>query len=161
MQIFHNICTAFPMDDNSKRLSAIGWLMILISALSKDNLDIHQALQSTSTVQRNAIISAKTYMNFNYNTNISLEDIANSIHMSPNYFHKLFTSACGISPLQYLTGLRIEKAKAELMYSERSVAQIAESCGFNSYTYFCTVFKSNCGVTPGEFRKSSSKYYNI
>ena len=160
-QIFHNICSSFPTSDDSKRISAIGWLMILISSLSKDSKDIHQALQATSTVQRNAILSAKTYMDFNFNSDISLEDIANSIHMSPNYFHKLFTSTCGISPLQYLTSIRIEKAKSELMYSERSIAQIADSCGFNSYTYFCTVFKRNCGVTPGEFRKSGSKYYSI
>ncbi|MBQ8848944.1 MAG: helix-turn-helix transcriptional regulator [Clostridia bacterium] len=160
-QIFQNICSDFPPVNNTKKLSVIGWLLILISELSNDSHSLHQVTQITSKAQRNAILSAKTYINFNYRNDIKLKDIADSVHMSPNYFHKLFTSACQISPLQYLTKIRIEKAKTELMCSENTITQISESCGFNSYSYFCTVFKHYCGITPTEFRKSGNKYYHV
>ena len=135
--------------------------MILITSLAKDSKDIHHAVQETPENQRAAILSAKTYMNYNYKSDIKLQDIASSIHMSPNYFHKLFTSACGITPLQYLIKIRIEKAKSALMCSERTITDIAENCGFNSYSYFCTVFKKHCVMTPTEFRKNGNKYYQI
>ena len=161
LHIFQNIISAFPSDTDTKRIASIGWMMILISELVKDGNDINQVIQQTPEMQRNAILSAKTYMNFNYSLDIKLQNIADNIHMSPNYFHKLFSSTCGISPLQYLTNVRIEKAKKELMCSESTITQIAENCGFNSYSYFCTVFKKYCGLTPTEFRRKGSKYYKV
>ena len=160
-QIFKNISAAFPADDEIKKISAAGWIMILISELVNDSKELHETVRETPEIQRNAILLAKTYMNINYKYDIKLKDIADSVHMSPNYFHKLFTTACVVSPLSYLTKIRIEKAKSELMGSEKTITDIAERCGFNSYSYFCTVFKAQCGMTPTEFRKSGNKYYNI
>ncbi len=88
----------------------------------------------------------------NYNRNISLEEIAKSASLSPYYFHSLFKKIYGVSPLDYLTEVRIANAKHQLLSTELSVTEVAFNCGFNSQPYFNYTFKKMVGETPLKFR---------
>ena len=160
-KIFKNIASSFPEGNETDELFSTGWLLILISELIKDRTDISEKMSSTPQLQQSSLLSAKAFMNHNFKYDIKLKDIADSVHLSPNYFHKLFTSSYGISPLEYLTNERIKKARSELLCSEKTITAISSDCGFSSYSYFCTVFKKACGVTPSEFRKKHSMNYSI
>ena len=59
-----------------------------------------------------------------------------------------------MSPMAYIHAFRIEKAGILLRNTESSIAEIAESVGFDDFSYFAKVFKQHTGVTPREYRKA-------
>lgn len=105
------------------------------------------------------IAKAKRYIETNYTETISLKDIANAVHLSPIYFHNIFTSACGISPHNYLINCRIAEAKRQLWNSKIPLDLVAENCGFGCQQYFNKIFKKQTGTTPGKYRKEFQQNY--
>lgn len=93
-----------------------------------------------------------SYINENYEYDISIEELAEKFGYSSRYIRKCFKEETGISCSQYITSLRVEKAK-ELLWSGRgTVTEIAAGTGFNSSQYFCRVFQQYTGMTPLEYR---------
>jgi len=73
----------------------------------------------------------------------------------PDYFRRCFKTVTGITPLAYITKLRINQAKILLEQSSFiSIANIASNCGFCDSFYFSTCFKRHIGKSPSEYRKS-------
>ena len=134
--------------------------MLLIANLQRESRMTSMHGRKLPWVQRNAIAIARAMINENYRQELSLRVLADGVHLNPNYFHRLFTAACGITPLQYLTEVRISHAKYELLNTDRSVTEIAELCGFSTYNYFCAVFRKRCGMSPRDFRKKANNYYD-
>lgn len=91
-----------------------------------------------------------------YREDISVEQLAARCNLSVSYFHKLFVQATGTTPNRYLMMTRLTAAKAMLLSSNQSVAQIAESCGFSSQGYFCDCMKKYTGMSPRQFRRSAN-----
>ncbi|MGM9625767.1 MAG: helix-turn-helix transcriptional regulator, partial [Eubacteriales bacterium] len=89
---------------------------------------------SSLQLRRNICDRAIAYMKENLYTSCSLSDLAAAAHVSPIYFHSVFKSVHGITPLSYLTQMRMERAKILLQTQSMSPAQIAEACGFASET---------------------------
>ena len=83
--------------------------------------------------------------------------LAERAAVSEVYFRKLFTEEYGVSPMQYVRTLRIEKAKDMLLGDYSSVAAIAEVTGFASVYSFCRAFKSTTGLTPTEYSRHSRR----
>ncbi len=98
------------------------------------------------------IIKAMDYLLEHYTEAVTLDDVARSVYLSPNYFSKLFSEINGMTFSDYLTRLRIEKAHSELSRTKKSVAAIALECGFSSFSSFSKKFKQICGYTPSELR---------
>lgn len=88
-------------------------------------------------------------------SSINIELLSNLSGISSVYFRKIFTKIYGISPLQYVNRIRIEKAKSMLIGDYGSVTQIAELSGFSSVYHFCKSFKKATGLTPTEWSKSA------
>lgn len=86
-----------------------------------------------------------------YHENITLADMAASIHMNPNYFCRFFKSIAHQTPVQYLNFYRIESACEKISSSDKSMTEIALECGFNDISYFVKVFKRYKLVTPTEY----------
>ena len=105
------------------------------------------------------IANSKRFIETNYMKSITLKDIANSVNLSPIYFHNIFSSACGMSPHDYLTNWRISIAKKQLWNSDISLDIIAENCGFGCQQYFNKIFKKETGITPGKYRKEIKQNY--
>lgn len=99
-----------------------------------------------------AIIKALKLMKENYNTLNSIEDIADGVGLSKYYFIRMFTREIGISPIKYITKVRIEKAVELLHSTDNTIDEIAKKIGYSNGNYFIKVFKSCLGVSPGEFR---------
>jgi len=101
-----------------------------------------------------AVSRARLYLEEHFNDpNLMLQDAAEAVHLSQSHLSTIFTQETGMTFTQYLTALRIAKAKELLENSEKRSSQIAQDVGYNDAHYFSYLFKKNTGVTPGEYRK--------
>ena len=88
----------------------------------------------------------------NYKQKILIADIANSTHVSRAKTYQLFERFAHMSPNTYLTNYRLAKSMDYLQSTNLSVLEIAALCGFQSPSYFTSVFRKEKGVTPKEYR---------
>ena len=100
------------------------------------------------------IASAKEYIKKNFNSDISLEDVSREVNISPYYFSKLFKDETGEGFVEYLTNLRIDKAKELLSGTNYSMKEICQMVGYTDPNYFSRIFKKNVGVTPTEYKEN-------
>lgn len=113
-------------------------------------------IKSIDTMDYANIERIKKAINFikqNYNNQIHIEDIAGTCNMSPSYFCSVFKKTLGITPIEYLTKVRIQKAIELLSYTDMSITEIAFEVGFNSATNFNISFKKYTGTTPKSYRR--------
>lgn len=96
---------------------------------------------------------AKRFMEQNYHIDLSLNDLANHIFVSPYHLSRTFKNDVGVSPIQYLIQYRIEVAKKLLRTTNLSIAEIAYKIGYPNPNYFNLIFKKLTGTSPGKFRK--------
>lgn len=97
---------------------------------------------------------AVSYMNRHYTDSaLTVETLCSLCGMSDTYFRRLFFREFGMTPLKYLTDLRIGYAKELLSSGYYTVRQVASNVGFEDAKYFCTVFRKKCGCTPSEFAR--------
>lgn len=98
---------------------------------------------------------AEDYIQANYSRNITLEDIAGHTGFSIYYFSKLFKQQFQMNFVDYLTKVRIEKAKTMLQEGQASVKEISSSVGYSEAGYFTRVFKKETGVPPSVYQKNA------
>ena len=93
------------------------------------------------------------YLDENYSKDISLGDIADFAGVSKTHLCRLFQDAYKIRPFEYLTQIRIKKAKEMMqMYPKMLTSEISDFVGFKSHSYFTMLFKKSENITPTEFR---------
>lgn len=95
------------------------------------------------------------YMMDNLNSELTVADIAFSVHISPSHLSHLFKQETGMAPIDYLTGLRLEKAKELLCSLDLSISEIAERCGYEDPSHFSRVFKKAQGIPPSVYRRQA------
>ncbi len=105
----------------------------------------------------NKLQEVREYLDSNYESRITLEQMAEFAGMSKGYFCTKFKQNTGKSFVDYLNLLRIEKATVALSNSDAPVIDISLSVGFEDVNYFCRVFKRYMGVSPSGYRKIASK----
>ncbi len=93
------------------------------------------------------------YIENNYQNDISLDDIANTVSISRSQCSKLFKQYTDQSPISYLNNYRLEKSREQLRNSDKNISQIAYDCGFNEQSYYSRLFLREFGCTPLEYRK--------
>lgn len=97
---------------------------------------------------------AKSYIQQHYDdVNISLNSVAASVNLSPNHFSSIFSQEMGKTFVEYLTSVRMEKAKELLRTSSLKSAEIAYAVGYKDAHYFSYLFKKNQDCTPKEYRQ--------
>ena len=96
-------------------------------------------------------------MNEHLERTISMEELANLVHMQPTYFIRRFKASYGFPPIAYLGRLRLYKAMELLSSTTLSIEQISTAIGIPDATYFARFFKKNCGITPSEYRNAFQK----
>lgn len=99
---------------------------------------------------------ALLYIEENYDKNITLADIAAITHYNSSYVSSLFVTHTGSNFKAYLDNLRIGKASLLIEQTDRTLADIAEQCGFRNIRTFNNVFRRIKGITPGELRKTNN-----
>lgn len=96
-----------------------------------------------------------SYVQEHFGERISLESVADEIGISPYYLSRLMSNDLGITFIEYLTELRMNKATQLAVETKLTIREIAEKTGYANETYFCRVYKKYMGKTIGEIRRNS------
>jgi AraC family transcriptional regulator len=101
-----------------------------------------------------AVAEAARFIQENYARDVSLNHIAEAVHLSPFHVARLFKQALGVSPHQYLIQVRVNSARSLLSAGsgERSLAEVATAVGFADQSHLTRHFKRLLGVTPKQLR---------
>ena len=127
-----------------------GWFLEKLTTACR-NIGSKRQERSTDIIK-----TAKDYIGDNYSKDITLDDVSRVANISPYYFSKLFKEATGENFIEYLTNVRIEKAKELLEKAELSMKEICAMCGYSDPNYFSRTFKKNVGLTPTEYKEKCS-----
>lgn len=103
------------------------------------------------------IREVKKYIQEHYNEPIKLEDVSSLGGFNPNYFSGMFKQETGMNFSEYLTRVRIEKAKQFLIEGKKTAMDIALEVGYSDAKYFYKIFKKTTGLTPMEFARLYQK----
>ena len=113
----------------------------------------NQILVQRENTEPLAITRAKQFIQENQSADLSLGQVAKAVNTSTFYFCKMFKKATGLNFTDYVSRLRIEKAKNLLLNRNLRVSEIAYEVGFQSLTHFNRVFKKIMGQSPTEYRE--------
>lgn len=116
---------------------------------------INQNNQSKHTTE-GIVKEIKRYIDDNYSMDISLTKLAEELHFTPAYLTKIFKKYEGLTPVKYITNLRINKAKELLKsHNDLQIGSIAKMVGYDEFHYFSRVFRTAVGMTPTEYRNQA------
>ncbi len=147
------------------------------SALKDDEIILHSAvlelvytlLQDSERLRlrhgeknnnREVIENTIKYIKDNLTADLSLNTVAQRAGFSPIHFHNCFKVSTGKTLRVYVEEQRIKKAVNILISSNKTLTEIAYSCGFSSQSYFSYAFKRRMGVTPRDYAVEISKQYD-
>ena len=106
----------------------------------------------SNQTKRREILDALNYVSTNLEKKISLEEVASHLFLNHSYFSRLFKKEMGVTFVEYVTKMKITRAKELLEQTADSVGKICERLGYDNQSYFIKLFKTHVGVTPIEFR---------
>jgi len=119
---------------------------------SEKKIVFYEELGTDSSISR-----ALQYIEDNFKENISLNDVAEEIEISPYYLSKLFKSKIGVNYIDYLTNVRLSYAKQMLSETDESIQNICLTSGYMDPNYFSRIFKKHVGVTPRQYKETHQK----
>ena len=103
---------------------------------------------------RQKIAQARAYIDEHYATDLNMAVVSNQVSMNYSLFSYSFKQYTGQNFVNYLKEVRIEKAKELLAGTDMKIIEISQTVGYENEKNFMKIFKSLCGVTPGEYRKN-------
>jgi len=112
----------------------------------------NQIIVQESNVELPVVTRAKEYIRLNQSEDLTLGMVAKAVNTSSFYFCKLFKKSTGVNFTDYVSRVRIEKAKNLLLNPNLRISEIAYEVGFQSLTHFNRVFKRIIGQPPTEYR---------
>ncbi len=103
--------------------------------------------------------AAIEYIELNCASSLTVEEIAQNVHISYSHLSRLFTKYTFDSINDYIIRVRIDRAQRMLLTSDATISNIAKQVGFSSVSYFSNTFKKRNGMSPKQYRMTYDKYY--
>ena len=125
-------------------------LLITVMRDSRFNISI----KSLKPLANSRIQDAVLYVNAEYMNPITVDDVLESCALSRSHFHALFKQETGRTFVDYLNGLRCERAAELLATSEKPIIEVAGESGFNNLSHFYHLFRRMKGMSPRSYRTS-------
>lgn len=93
------------------------------------------------------------YVDHHFMNPVNETDLCNLLNLTPQHLARITRSCVGMTPIEYVNYIRINKARSYLGFTNLNACEIARQCGFENNNYFWRTFKKQTGLTPGEYRK--------
>ena len=123
--------------------------------------ELIEKITGMRTIQSSAIAQRiKEIISRRYQENIQISDIAKDVYLTPTYISRLFKQKTGKTIGEYLTAVRIKRAKELLENSTMKLYEISYAVGYTSSSYFARIFKQSTGFSPMEYRDQVCGGYN-
>lgn len=120
--------------------------------------ELVQNTKKTSVgVYQETMLEAAAFLREHLNSPIKVKEVAERYGFSVYYFHRIFKESLGHSPYEYLTILRVNRAKQLLAFTQQSLSEIAEEVGYGDVKLFIENFKRHTNQTPARFRREIRK----
>ncbi|MFC4098906.1 helix-turn-helix domain-containing protein [Paenibacillus xanthanilyticus] len=116
---------------------------------------------SDGSAARMSMDEVRAYIISHYHEPLSIELLAQLAGLSPNYFGEAFKKATGRSVMDYVTGLRISRAKQLIRETDLYMREVAISVGYSDEYYFSRKFKKEVGVSPSAFGRSARQRFAV
>lgn len=133
--------------DDLSTLAFEGYLMLLIVGASRA-ADEGPAGRPSAAIER-----ARDLLHDGYDGPLRISGVAREAGVTASYLARAFRAHYGLTPAEYVRGLRVERARRRLAESDASIARVAREAGFSDQSHLTRVFRSIVGLTPGEFRR--------
>jgi two-component system, response regulator YesN len=129
---------------------------LLEAAMNLERLNQLSKPASQDINKSDPIAYVKNYIWTNFNKEISLNLLASTVYLHPAYLSRLFKQTTNVTITDYLSHVRIEKAKELLLEAHMKIQDISHAVGIESPVYFGRIFKKETGLTPQEYRQTHS-----
>lgn len=158
-RIIETIISFCRNDISDHILSIVGNLYLFFGWINEHDLceTENNEISSTEEARLKRVLD---YIDQNYDTPVTLSNLADCAGMSPCYFTSFFKRILHRPPIDYLNFYRVEKACALLLNSNHSITDIAYKTGFNSSSYFDKTFKKYKGISPKQYQQEVKKTRN-
>ncbi len=130
----------------------IAEIMALIREMAEQ---ISTSLSGNTDSVRREILLVKEYIQKNYSQDLSVEALASTVYLTPDYLSRLFKKTTGSSLSQYIRQYRMEKARELLLQTNKKIIQIGIDVGYSNYSYFCQSFREYYGISPEKYRQEN------
>jgi AraC-like DNA-binding protein len=137
------------------RLSLLLRLLSLVGSAPQSEqalLSLRSFSLPADSRHRHAITEALRYLLANYRNEIRLDEVLKLTRMSRATFSRQFKRHSGKSFSEFVSHIRLQSARRELVETDRSVLEIATSCGFSEVSFFNRIFRRMVSCTPSEYR---------
>ena len=155
--VFEAMAQCFQIEQQDCKGAAAAFCSRLMSMKSADECrmclktSLKELWKTASVHTGSTTLCAKIaqYLEINLREQISLTALAQRFGYTPSYLNRIFKKEYGVSPLQYLTDLRITRAKELLLrHPDISIKTVASNVGYEDSRYFSRIFKNETGMTP-------------
>ena len=136
-----------PMDEHG-RLD----FRLLLEEVTRDLLRLSSMIAKLRQRERSIVCDIVSYIEQHYQEELTLQHISDRFHLSREYISRRFKQELGENLSDYITRIRIDKAKLLLMNPQLRIVRIAEMVGYQDEKYFSKVFKKVTGLSPNQYR---------
>lgn len=130
-------------------------LMLLIAGLYRASADSAPRVSAAQHYVR----QVQSYIQQHYDGTLTVQQLAQSVNVHPNYLQRVFRAETGTTIIHYLNQFRLDKAMMLLRETDIAITDICEFVGINSRQYFHELFKKHTGLTPVQYREQSNRQY--
>ncbi len=146
-EIYKQLLSSYSTGGGDEVCSHLVMKLLYLFAAESTTIKISSLLSNNS--KANEIM---TYISEHYGEQITLDVIADHVHLDKSYMIRCLKKAINKTPIEYLTEKRISVAKSLLIDTDLSISEIASLCGFSDTSYFTFKFRSVVGTTPTKYR---------
>lgn len=146
---------ALTINDRSFRNHAIADIQRMFLARTERIIRSLSEIRSNNSEKNSVITHVMEFIAQNlYNPNLSVEMLAQEVHLSVNYLRNIFKEGTGTSLSNYIIEKKLELVCSLLTDTDLSIQDISDKLGFSTRNYFFTFFKKHTGYTPSQYRKT-------
>jgi len=153
--VLHELRDTWERHDHAERQLADATLRRALALVNRERGAACRAAAAVRSAadRREQIRPVLAYVDRHCRESITLDDVAEVVHVSPSRVRHVFKDVTGVSFKEYVTQVRVSEAKRLLLGTDLSVAEIARAVSYTNLNQFYKVFYRSCAMSPGEYRR--------